>query len=609
MPASGIFRFQKRLPMTTLAHPINRSNRVPVFLALLISIGFHLGLWRLNPSILLTGGPGFESAARVAPPPRLRLDRLSETRPRALPADVEARLPKAGSEEPESLSLESDPAALIPVLPDSGLEWTLDPDALQIRPTRPVPLPGELVPREAAWPSRPEILAIREPRVRASPEARPRQVVERVESEEPVPDFFPTLEELHVTDDIADAGLQFDLMSLGTETESSSLHSGGADEPAFMASVPEAEPQDWQPELRPPGLPSRLEDQSSFIYSSEMADRILRITAQAYVDPARPAHRYVKLQLRPSEIGGLSLLPRDVLFLLDASARVSPGSFQHLSRAVSGVLETLTPTDRFNIYLLQSGITRLFEETQTATPLNLARARGRLAQTRPQGRGELFAGLNQLLDFSGPPDRLRIAVVVTDGVPSLSLGDSTAYIEQFTRSNAGDMSVFTVGVGRQVNRYLLDFLSFQNRGDSLVTEQALQVGDALGLTLQGLRRPLLRHLSYRFVDGDRLEVYPHSLTHLYLDRPLILVLRVPLDQETLTVQIAGHSHEGPQDMLYTLDVARIPPGPWSLRQDWAWQALLHHVSTYLQTGDPAVRERLGALSRTYGIAVPYGLAP
>lgn len=595
--------------MTTLAHPINRSNRLPVTCALLISIGFHLCLWRLNPSILLGGGPGFESAARVTPPPRLRLERFTETRSRALVADLEARLPTVGVDEPEFRSLDSDPSALIPTLPDSYLEWTLDRDAGQIRPTRPVPLAGELMPGEAAWQSRPEILAIREPRVRARPEARPRQVVEWLESDEPVYDLLPPLEEMHITDVISETGMRFDLTSLGAEAGRLSLRSGGADEQAFMASVPEAEPLDWQPVLRPPGLPSRLEDQSPFIYSSEMADRILRITAQAYVDPARPAYRYVKLQLRPSEIGGLALLPRDVLFLLDASSRVSHGSFQHLSRAVSGVLETLRPTDRFNVYLLQSGITRLFEETPTATPLNLARARGHLAQTRPQGGGELFAGLNQLLDYSATPDRLRIAVVVTDGVPSLSLGDSTAYIEQFTRSNAGEMSVFTVGVGRRVNRYLLDFLSFQNRGDSLVTEQALHVGDALTRTLQGIRRPLLRHLSYRFADGDRLEVYPQSLTHLYVDRPLILVLRVPLEQETLTFQIAGHSHEGPQDMLYTLDVARIPPGPWSLRQDWAWQALLHHVSSYLQTGDSEVRERFRALSRTYGIALPYGLNP
>ena len=535
---------------------------------------------------------------------------MQEARSRPEPADLEDRLHGLEGESADEFLIRPD-------LTDAEASFTVmetDRELLEegfvISPLEPDRIPAGLEPLVDSWQSRPEILAIRERRIEERPEARPRQILSRMEAEEPVVDILPALENGEAPDPgLTAGGFPGEEMDFAARRLIPRLTPGGAPPANFIDSAPEGP---WRPALRPSGLSSRLGDDESFVYAAEVADQLLRISAQAYFDPSRPDYRYVKIQLIPSDFEALNILPREVIFLLDASSRLTPETFQQVTQAVGTVLGELSPEDRFNLLLLQSGVTQLFEESQAATPFNLARARGRLAQTRPQGRGDLFAGLNRLLasaDDADSADRLRIGVVITDGIPSLSVEESSSYIDRFTRTNRAEMSVFTVGVGRQVNRYLLDFLSFRNRGDSMVTEQTVQIGEALGRTLRGVRRPLLRHLTYRFADGERLWVYPERLTHLYMDRPLILVTRVPADQEVLTFQVVGHSREGAHDMLYTMEVARIPPGPWSLRQDWAWQAVLNQVAEYLQTGDSATRERIQVLSRAYGISVPYALTP
>jgi hypothetical protein len=75
----------------------------------------------------------------------------------------------------------------------------------------------------------------------------------------------------------------------------------------------------------------------------------------------------------------------------------------------------------------------------------------------------------------------------------------------------------------------------------------------------------------------------------------------------LTFQIVGTSRGGAHDMIYRLDTEKIPPGSWSIRQDWAWQALLDEAGEYFRNRSPESRARMEALSRTYGVSVPYAM--
>jgi hypothetical protein len=279
-----------------------------------------------------------------------------------------------------------------------------------------------------------------------------------------------------------------------------------------------------------------------------------------------------------------------------------------LREAVQGIdnaLNTLSPQDTVNLIAFRDEVDILFPESPAADRVGVAAVRGKLAQLRAFGRTDVFASLEALKSLPEQPDRTRVAILVTDGIPTLGLTDSSEIIENFTRVNQGRISFFSVGGGRQVNRYLIDFLSFRNRGDSLVAERNVQLPAAVERMASEIRRPVMTDLSYQFTGAGGLAVYPKSLTHLYLDRPLILVGRAPVSQRQIAFQIVGRSAEGSHDMLYTLDLTGLPPGPWSLRQEWAWQALLDLVGRHLGSPSAEIMRQLQEISTTYRIPLPY----
>lgn len=578
-------------------------------LAVLISAGLHVGVMRWNPAVSWGAGGGFPVVERREEMRRLTLESLRTEFPEVRGVSMEAEfLEAAGRGEAEGPGVEAVPMGEVDVDLE-GLAGLVAVGVEEMTGMAPLPVPEAVRGAEREWSPLAEVLAVREQRVSERVDAAPRRMISRERAEEAVTDFTAETGEVAAED-------------FGVTAEVAALSVGGeGGRLAGMAAGRGGVEADWRPpvaddpeggggaetvaSLIPGGFPGEA-GLKEFAYGVEMTDQLLSVTAQAYVDPVRPEYRYVKVQLQPLELESLPVLEKDVFLFVDATRRVPEGVLRQVLAGVGRMDAGLNAGDRFNVLLVQEEGVWLFPERVEAGTLNIARARGRLATVRPQGEGDVFAGLDLLIGAGSEEGRPRIAVAVTDG-GGAGVEASSVYLERFSQANQGDLSLFGVGVGRRVNRYLLDFLSFRNRGDSLVAEEAEQAEAALERVFREIRRPVLRHLTYRFAEADGLSVYPRSLTHLYLDRPLILVLRVPVEQKFLTFQIVGVSAGGAHDMIYRLEAGKIPPGSWSIRQDWAWQALLEEVGGYFRSRSAASRARIEALSRAYGVTVPYGL--
>jgi hypothetical protein len=85
-----------------------------------------------------------------------------------------------------------------------------------------------------------------------------------------------------------------------------------------------------------------------------------------------------------------------------------------------------------------------------------------------------------------------IAVLMTDGRPTMGAVDSSDIIARFSRQNAGEISVFTVGAGDRVNAFLLDLLGHNNRGGSWILPLREQIPDAVKRAAANCRGPCWR---------------------------------------------------------------------------------------------------------------------
>lgn len=154
-----------------------------------------------------------------------------------------------------------------------------------------------------------------------------------------------------------------------------------------------------------------------------------------------------------------------------------------------------------------------------------------------------------------------------------------------------------------MNRFLLDLISFKNRGDSLVVRDRTDIPEALERWSDQLSRPVLTHLTYHFVGADDAEVYPKSLSYLFLDRPLVVYGRTKSD--AVAFQIVGRSGEKRHDMVFAVDLKEAAGATRELQQKWAWHRIYDLIGEHLRTQEPQLLDTIKNIADQYGLIVPY----
>lgn len=269
-------------------------------------------------------------------------------------------------------------------------------------------------------------------------------------------------------------------------------------------------------------------------------------------------------------------------------------------------IDHLGAEDRLNVVGFREAPYRCFEGWSQLDSASRARARWFIEDMRSMGRTDIYASLKEILDTPSDPERPVIAVMVSDGRPTTGLVDSSDIIENFTQQNDGRFSVFSVGGGKKVNRFLLDLISFRNRGDSLIVEKRNDIPDAIDKWAVELSRPVLTDLKYHFAGVDEQDIYPRSLTHLYLDRPLVLFGRCSRLTPQTAFQIVGRSGDSLHDMVFEIDWENAREATDDLSIEWAWRRIYNLIGVHIETRNPAILEEIYTTADQYGLKVPYG---
>jgi uncharacterized protein YegL len=544
--------------------------------ALLLSAGLHVGLLRLNPNLFLGSGDFLRTPARQERH-QMRVEKSSAERmKRELPKLLDRFEPvdplQSASESPIDLP---DPAS---ALLDQAL--TALPDPERFHPSAPIPEETPLLSAaESDWQPRQEVLTVTEARVKETLEVLPRQLRD-VETDRP---GAPDISLPGIAPDIG--GLAEMLPVRYQALDRSIPGKGMLGLPEFSPNGPVAgtaltRPGDL-PDLAMPVLESPTE-----ITNLDAVESLLRLETRIYDDPENPDARYFKIQLLPKGLDALPVLPRDVVYLVDCSASMTERKLRLAVDGINSSLETLSEADRVTVLAFRDAVEQFSSEGVPATVFGKAKARTFLSSLHARGQTDVYASLHALQQLPRTEKRPMLALLVTDGVPTQGLTDSSEIIDQFSRANQGEISV-----------------------SSLVAPQAAGLTDAVLQSAKEVRRPVLMNLSYQFSGVTEPEIYPRHLSHLYLDRPLILIGRIPKSQKEIAFQIVGSSAKGDHDLLFTLNLDEAADGGASLRQEWAWQALLEKLSSSIGSPGTAAQADVQQLIENYNLVIPEAYQP
>lgn len=302
----------------------------------------------------------------------------------------------------------------------------------------------------------------------------------------------------------------------------------------------------------------------------------------------------------------LPVMSKGVVLMQDCSLSITQPKLDEFKRGALKWLDTVRPGDYFNVIAFSDGVDTCFPELVRMDAQKKNTAQWFVRDMVLRGKTDVYASLQKLQKMSAKSPVPVVAVLLTDGRPTIGLKDSTAIIESFTQEAGGKLSVFCVGGGSRANEYLLDLLSYRNRGDSILVGAASQLPKAIGNMAGQLERPVLANLRYAFTGEVQPEVYPTTLTHLYLDRPLEIFGRVPRSAGKLAFQVVGTSSSlETHDMVFQLDPLTGARGDSYLRQQWAWHKMYHLIGLYLKNREPSKLAQIRLMASKFNLRVPY----
>jgi Ca-activated chloride channel family protein len=189
--------------------------------------------------------------------------------------------------------------------------------------------------------------------------------------------------------------------------------------------------------------------------------------------------------------------------------------------ALEQAIGTLRPQDRFRIIAFSTAVREFRPGFAAATRPNIEAARGFIQALSPDGGTNIAGALEAALSSTVAEERLALVVFLTDGLPSVG-EQQPDRIAAAASGRIGRARIFTIGVGHDVNTYLLDRLAREGRGATEYVAPGASVEAAVGQLMGKLRHPALVNLRIAASPVRLSSLSPAQLPDLFFGEELVV---------------------------------------------------------------------------------------
>ncbi|XP_071351222.1 inter-alpha-trypsin inhibitor heavy chain H3-like [Trachinotus anak] len=205
----------------------------------------------------------------------------------------------------------------------------------------------------------------------------------------------------------------------------------------------------------------------------------------------------------------LPRVPKNVVFVIDRSGSMSGKKIEQTRDAMVAILKDLHEEDHFALILFDSDIITWKDVLTKATTGNVAKAIAYISKLRENGatniNGAVLRAVSMLVrqreDKRLPERSSDMIILLTDGMPNHGVSNLPRIQENVRSAIGGNMSLFCLGFGNDVDYSFLDVMSKQNKG---VARRIYEASDAV-VQLKGfyneISSPLLLEVDLRYPDN------------------------------------------------------------------------------------------------------------
>jgi Ca-activated chloride channel family protein len=164
--------------------------------------------------------------------------------------------------------------------------------------------------------------------------------------------------------------------------------------------------------------------------------------------------------------------------------------------------------------------------------------------------------------------------------------------------------VFTLGLGKEVNKALLQRIAAVKRGRFVYVDSPSSLDGEVGKLAASIARPVLVNVSVDIEGAQGVRVYPRSIPDLFAMDELLVTGRLR-GKGTAKVVFKGILNGKEVSFSRALDLDKAPARPW-VGALWA-QARIDHLQEELALkGDqPEMKTELLELALAYNVITPY----
>ena len=320
----------------------------------------------------------------------------------------------------------------------------------------------------------------------------------------------------------------------------------------------------------------------------------------AYVHASNGKHDgWFALSLAAPDLGANAVAAKDVTIVIDRSGSMLGEPMENARTAAVDMIRRLDARDRVNVVAFSDEVDPLFKAPQPLTPENRATAIGFVERLRDGGGTDIALALKTAITHQDrKAGRPRVIVFMTDGQSDAELAMDVA------KADTGDVRLFTVGLGKDVNKPLLSRLAAQKRGRFTYIESTRDIKPEVARLASSIAKPLLVDISVDVEGAHAVRLYPRSLPDLFALDELVVTGRLR-GTGTAKFVIKGTLAGKPVTFTRAVDIKRSPKRPWVGRL-WA-QSRVEHLLEEIALGSkqPELQNEVLELALAYNFVTPY----
>ncbi|MDD2708077.1 MAG: VIT domain-containing protein [Verrucomicrobiae bacterium] len=305
--------------------------------------------------------------------------------------------------------------------------------------------------------------------------------------------------------------------------------------------------------------------------------------------------------------GKKTVIPKDVVFVLDTSGSMVGDKLKQAKKALLFCVENLNEADRFEIVRFSTEAESLFGKLQDNNEGNRQKAASFINNLRAIGGTAIEEALDKALavrpEKTGRPS---VVIFLTDGQPTVGVTSEEEILKAIKKHNETRARVFCFGIGNDVNTHLLDKITDETRAFSQYVLPTEDIEVKVSNFYNKIREPVLTNPTLTFGSGIKaVKMYPSPLPDLFKGEQLVLAGRYSGAGHaavTLEGTVNGETRRITDEVRFpekATDHEFIP-------RLWATRRIGFLLNEVRLRGDNAeLRDEITELARQFGIVTPY----